>query len=201
MNLGVEWFGLHAGRWVAVEELALGVNSSVIDLHPHSILPPLLLTRIRNQQFFPSRHAITAFFLRPSPDLKPINSPQHLLGYPLGDKCGGSRKFSQLIDGEDTVADHVGLRGGEGGEDQARAIAEDEGGSEVDCLEVLGLAWGGGDRDALFANQGVDRRRFANVRVAYQADHELVIVGVLGVFGICWLRKEIINKVGEEFSQ
>lgn len=97
------------------------------------------------------------------------------LGHALRDEADGAEELAELVDGEDAVADEVGLCGGEVGEDEAGAIAEDDALAQVDGLEVLGLSRGGRDRDLLRADEGVDGGGFADVGITDQADLEFAI--------------------------
>lgn len=89
------------------------------------------------------------------------------------DELHRSRVLLHLVDGQDAVADELGLGRRELGEDETRAVAERDLGREVERLEVLGLSRGGRDRDALGAEESVDGGRLADVRVPDEADDEL----------------------------
>lgn len=65
-----------------------------------------------------------------------IHCFKDVLGDPLGDQLGGRRVLAKLIDGQNTVAHHLGLGGGEGREHQTGTIAQNKTVVEVQGLVV-----------------------------------------------------------------
>jgi len=68
---------------------------------------------IGNQELFSSGHSITTFLLAQHCDLDTINSLQNHLGDTLCHQSDRSSELSELINGQDTITDHVALSGGE----------------------------------------------------------------------------------------
>lgn len=90
-------------------------------------------------------HTGTSLLDRAGADCDAVDSFEERLGHAQCDETDGAQELAELIDGEDTVTDEVGLCGGKVGEDETRAIAEDDSVAEVDGLEVLGLSGSGRD--------------------------------------------------------
>lgn len=87
----------------------------------------------------------TALLDRTSADCDSVDGLEEGLGHTQCDEANRAQELAELVDGEDAVADEVGLCGGKVGEDETGAIAEDDSVAQVDGLEVLGLSGGGRD--------------------------------------------------------
>lgn len=74
--------------------------------------------------------------------------------------------FPHLIDWKYTIAHHSCFCSSELWEDQSWTIAQNDFGREMDGLEILGLAWGGGDADFFTSDEGVDGTGFTDVRIS-----------------------------------
>lgn len=74
--------------------------------------------------------------------------------------------LSQLVNGQHTVADQVGLRSGELREHETRAIAEDDVVREMDGLEMFRFSRSRRNRDFLLTDERVDRTRFSDIGIA-----------------------------------
>jgi hypothetical protein len=74
--------------------------------------------------------------------------------------------FPHLVDGQDTITDHVGLGVDELREDQTRTITQGDLVGEGQGLEMFRLSRRGGYADLLGSKQSVDGRRFTDVGVS-----------------------------------
>jgi len=108
-------------------------------------------------------------------DVDAVHGLEETLRDPQRDEPDGARVLAHLVDGQDAVADEVGFREGEVGEYETGAVAQDDALAEVDGLEVLRLTRCGRDGHLLGADECVDCRGLADVRVADQADLQFVI--------------------------
>lgn len=108
-------------------------------------------------------------------DLETVHAFEDGLGDAVGEESDGTGVFAHLVDGKDAVAHEVGLGRRELGEDESRAIAQEDVGGEADGLEVLGLSGGGRDGDLLLADEGVDGGRLSDVGVSDESDDELLV--------------------------
>ena len=108
-------------------------------------------------------------------DSETIRPLEHLLRDPPHDELDRPSELAQLVDRQDAVAHELGLGAGELGEDETRAVAQEDVLREADRLEVLGLARRRRDRHLLLADEGVDGGRLADVGVADEADDELLV--------------------------
>ena len=183
VEVHVEGLGVDAGlgRGLHVEKLAVDI---VLEDVPRSAgLVGLTETLgveatcggVRPEQLLGCGHTRSAFLERSGLDADAVRRLQEVAGDAERHETDGTRELAHLVDGEDAIADEVGLCGGEVGEDETGTVAEDHAVGEVDGLEVLGLARGGGHGDLLGADEGVDGGGLADVGVAYEADLEFVI--------------------------
>lgn len=148
IQLGVE-FLLVLDTWGRVDEEELSVDVVFEDI---SGCPRLIwLTKtlgleassssVSAQQLLSGRNTSASFFNRSSQDLDAVNSFQEWLRNSLSDQTYGSGVLAHLVDGQHALSDEIGLCGGEVGEYETRAIAQDDPLTEVDGLEVLGFSW------------------------------------------------------------
>jgi hypothetical protein len=72
--------------------------------------------------------------------LDAVDSLEECLRDPAGDESSRAAVLAQLVDGQNAVANEFGLGAGEVGEDETRAIAEDNPITQVDGLEMFRLA-------------------------------------------------------------
>ena len=100
------------------------------------------LTGIGRQQILPSHLARSAVFLRLDVYADTISPFQDLPRYSLAQQVGRRRVLSHLVDGQDSVNDHVRLGVGKLGEDETGAVAQGDLVRQVECLEMLGLSRG-----------------------------------------------------------
>ncbi|KND93664.1 hypothetical protein TOPH_01828 [Tolypocladium ophioglossoides CBS 100239] len=101
-------------------------------------------------------NARAAFFQRPRLDLDAVDGFQEALWDSLRHKSDGARELSHLVDWQNAVADQVGLCKRKVGEDETRAIAEDDVVAQMNGLKVLRLARSRRDGHLLGANQGIN---------------------------------------------
>lgn len=121
------------------------------------------------------RVARAALVLGEDVDPQAVRALEDLLRDAPRDELDRARELAQLVDREDAVAHELGLGARELREDETRAVAQEDILAEADRLEVLGLARRRRDRHLLLADEGVDRRRLADVRVPDEADDELLV--------------------------
>ena len=100
-------------------------------------------TGIRHEEFFRSGKSRSAFLVGTHFNLDSVDGLQEILRDAAGNETSRTCEFTELIDREDTVTDQLCLCGCKVWEDETRAIAENDGGGEVDGLEVLGFSGGG----------------------------------------------------------
>ncbi|KAH9830066.1 hypothetical protein Tdes44962_MAKER09090 [Teratosphaeria destructans] len=129
-------------------------------------------------------------------DLHAVDGFQERARDPLRDQRRRTGVLAELVDGEDAGADELGFGGGEVGEDETGTVAQDDAVGEVDGLEVLGLAWGGGYTHFLGAKEGVDGGGFSDVGVADEADGGFAARRIGSLGGV--LEEELFEVVGGE---
>ena len=191
VELGVELGAVNAAarRRLAVEELAVDVvledvtdRTRLIGL-TETLGHVATVTGIGVEKLVGSGNAGAAFLERPGLDLDTVDGLKEGLGNAAGDDGGGAGVLAHLINGQDTVADELGLGVGEVGEDETGTIAKEDVVAEVDGLEMLRLAGSGGDGHLLGADESVDGGRFTDVGITDETDLELAICGkILLVF-------------------
>lgn len=134
-------------------------------------------TGVGSEKLRGGRDTSTSLFSSACSDLDTVDGLEERLGHALSDETNRALELAELIDGQNAVADKVGLCGGKVGENETGAITEDNTLAEVDGLEMLRLTGCRRDRHLLCADKSVDGGRFTDVGVSYQTDLEFVISG------------------------
>ena len=127
-------------------------------------------TGIRGQELGGRWDASSTFTDGERHDAETVHALENFLRDALRDESDGSRVLAHLIDGQDTITDEVGLRGGKLREDESGTIAKEHLGGKSNGLEMLGLSWSGRNGNLLLADESVDGRGFSDVGVSYEAD-------------------------------
>lgn len=185
----VNWFlsGV-GGRWrVAVEEFSLDVvfentsrGTTLVRLSQTGGVETSG-SGMCSENFLSGWDSRAAFFDGSHDDAHTVDGFQEMFGNSLRDERGGTGIFSELVDGQDTRAYQLRFGSCKVGKYKTRAIAENHPRGEMDGLEMLGLAWSGGDGDLFCAEESVDGGGFTNIGISYQTD--LGFASGVGGFG------------------
>lgn len=91
---------------------------------------------------------------------------QHLLGDPRHQQLDGVHKVTHRVNWQHTATHHFSFRVSKRGEYKTRTITQLKFIVQEQGLEMLCLAWQGGNTHLLLANEHVNNRRFTDVRVS-----------------------------------